>query len=90
MKWKAIMKKASQNGLHKRWYARNRDKKLRTRYEYELKRNPLYGIQRITRDAKNGKESIDALINRLGEALIRIEQESSERRPKPKERKCGL
>lgn len=84
------MKRASRNGLHRRWYAKHRIEKLKKTRERNIERNPVYGVQRQIRLTARGEGDVRALIDRLGEALTRISEEGNRRRHQPKDRKRRL
>lgn len=39
------MRRASANGLHRRWYQKNRREKIERNKEYNRKKNPLIGLK---------------------------------------------
>lgn len=89
-KWAAIMKKASQNGLHKRWYKNHRSQKLKASYERKKRDNPLYGLTKLRQSAKRGDTAIETYLCELGAALVRFSEESNKGRRQSTDSQRGV
>src|SRR5690606_5270407 len=68
-RWKEIMKKASTNGLHKRWYAKNKGKKLAYARRRSKEKFPFHGLLKAVADCRAGRISAEELEQAYRRAL---------------------
>ena len=67
------MKRASMNGLFKRFYARHREKELARKLEYNTRINPAYGLTKLAEAIARGERPIEHLIKAARHALDRCD-----------------
>lgn len=61
------------NGLHKRWYKKNKIKKIKNIQDKRKKENPLYGIKyKINKIKRNSNGDLNAVIAELESALASL------------------
>lgn len=93
-RWQALMKRASKNGLHRRFYDKHKERIKPIKRE-QLKRyykriDPTYGLTKLKREVIKGNRTAKELVDECSRALAVVNERCNERQRKSTVGKCRM